>query len=114
MNLKKLNGIAKNAVEVGTCCLQYPFGLINPPFEIQVDLLTGKLNPDMKGDDVEKFYKGVSAWFLSELQKEKIPIEIIVSAIIEIKQNIGIAYPNRSKLRGITAMQIDRVLTDAY
>jgi len=32
----------------------------------------------------------------------------------QIKQNIGIAYPNRSKLRGITAMQIDRVLTDAY
>jgi len=33
---------------------------------------------------------------------------------LKIKQNIGIAYPNRSKLRGITAMQIDRVLTDAY
>jgi len=45
---------------------------------------------------------------------EKRKVEYDIESSFQIKQNIGIAYPNRSKLRGITAMQIDRVLTDAY
>ncbi len=82
MKLKKLKGIANNAVNVGTGCLHYPFGIISPPFEIKVDLLRGEMNPDMKGDDAEKFYKDISRWFHEVLQKEKIPVEVIEEAVI--------------------------------
>jgi hypothetical protein len=85
MKLKKLQGIANNAVNVGDWC--YPFVFITPPYEIEVDLLKGKLNPDMKGDDVEKFYKGISKWFHEVLAKEEISINTIEKAVIQIKPN---------------------------
>ena len=83
MKLKKLQGIANNAVNVGDW--YYPFEMITPPFEIEVDLIKGRLNPNMKGDDVEKFYKGISKWFHEVLQKEEMPIEVIEKAVVQIQ-----------------------------
>ncbi|KKM02203.1 hypothetical protein LCGC14_1786770 [marine sediment metagenome] len=40
-----------------------PFDHVTPEIEIEVDLLTGILTPDMEGDDVEKFYTSISKWF---------------------------------------------------
>lgn len=61
-----------------------PFYHYTPEIEIEVDLLTGKLTPDMEGDDVEKFYTSISKWFREVLPKEGIPIEVIDKAIINI------------------------------
>ena len=85
MKLKKLQGIANNAINVDDWYC--PFEMITPPFNIEVDLLKSKLIPDMKGDDVEKFYKGISKWFHEVLEKEGIPIEVIEKAVIQIGPN---------------------------
>ena len=82
--LKKLQGIANNAVEVDW---RNPFHnhFISAPFTIKVDLINGKITPAMKGDDVEKSYKIVTRWFHEVLKKEEIPIGIIDEAIIVIE-----------------------------
>ena len=64
--------------------LQDPFYHYTPEIEIEVDLITGKLNPDMEGDDIENYYLGISEWFHSVLPKEGIPLEVIDKAIIKI------------------------------
>ena len=88
MNLKKLKGIANNAVEVDWRN-PFHFDFISAPFTVKVDLITGKITPNMKGDDVEKSYKIVTKWFHEVLKKEGIPIEIIDEAkiIVESKKN---------------------------
>lgn len=61
-----------------------PFEHYTPEFEIEVDLITGKLTPDMEGDDVERYYTAISKWFREVLRKEGIPIEVIDKAIIKL------------------------------
>lgn len=88
MKLKKLRSIANNAlrtsiwtpVQIGT----YPFEHVRPNQIIIIDLIKGELTPDMKGDDVEKYYKVMSKWFHVALEKEGIPVEVIESATITI------------------------------
>ena len=88
MKLNRLNSIAYNALRgsiwtpkgVGA----YAFEHIRPRRKITIDLITGKLTPDMKGDDVEKYYKVMSEWFHQVLKKEGIPLNIIESAEIII------------------------------
>jgi hypothetical protein len=53
--------------------------------EYTVDLLTGIITPDREGDDVEKYSKAMSKWFLQALEKEKISFEVIESAQIIAK-----------------------------
>ena len=61
-----------------------PFYHATPDREYVIDLLTGTITPDMKGDDVEKYYKGISKWFHEVLPKVGIPIDVIDKAIIVI------------------------------
>lgn len=89
MKLIRLRSIANEAVRStaglkGVGYMHDPFYYFTPVQEIVVDLVAGTLTPDMEGDDVEKYYKGLSAWFHDVLPKEGIPIEIIDQAIIRI------------------------------
>ena len=52
-----------------------PFFHYTPEIEIFIDLKRGTINPDMKGDDVERYYKSIIYWFHQVLPKEKIPIK---------------------------------------
>ena len=61
-----------------------PFYHYTPEIEIEVDLITGKLTPDMEGDDVEKYYAGIVDWFHEVLPKEGIPLDVIDEAFIKI------------------------------
>ena len=88
MKLSKLKSVAYNAIRTSRGnekgYMRDPFEQFTPEFEIVVDLITGKLSPDMGGDDVEKYYSAISKWFREVLPKEGIPIEIIDKAIIII------------------------------
>jgi hypothetical protein len=88
MKLKKLKSVAYNAVRTSTGdekgYMLDPFEHYTPEFEIVVDLITGKLSPDMGGDAVERYYTAISKWFREVLPKEGIPIEIIDKAIIKL------------------------------
>lgn len=61
-----------------------PFEHYTPEFEIEVDLITGKITPNMEGDDVERYYTAISKWFHEVLPKERIPLEVIDKAIIKL------------------------------
>ncbi|MHA2050014.1 MAG: hypothetical protein ACW986_10390 [Promethearchaeota archaeon] len=61
-----------------------PFDQFTPRDEYTIDLLTGKIIPDMEGDDVERYYEQLSDWFLKVLPKEGISINLINKAILKI------------------------------
>ena len=88
MKLTKLksvvNQVLRTSASVNGKYTLDPFEHYTPEIEIEVDLITGALTPDMEGDDVEKFYTSISKWFCGVLSKEGIPIEIIDKAIIKI------------------------------
>jgi len=88
MKLKKLKSVAYNAIRTSTGddkgYMLDPFEHYSPEFDIEVDLITGKLTPDMEGDDVERYYTAISKWFHEVLPKEGIPIEVIDRAIIKL------------------------------
>lgn len=88
MQLKRLKGIANDALRQ---FMLTPARMTNPLFQfgkinenITVDLLTGKIDPPRKGDDVEDYYRNLSSWFKDALLKEGIPIAIIDKAVIVI------------------------------
>ena len=88
MKLNKLKSVAHNAlrdsiwtpVPVG----YEPFSIIRPKEKIIIDLLNRKLDPDMGGDDVEKYYMHMADWFHDVLKKENIPLDVIESAKITV------------------------------
>ena len=88
MKLKKLKSVANNALRDSIWTPEplgiYPFEHIRPKRKIVIDLISGTLTPDMKGDDVEKYYSVMSKWFHQVLKKEEIPIEVIESATVTI------------------------------
>ena len=88
MKLSKLKSVAYNAIRTSAGdekgYMLDPFEHYTPEYEIQVDLITGKLTPDMEGDDVERYYTAISKWFHEVLPKEGIPIEVIDKAIIKL------------------------------
>ncbi len=88
MKLSKLKSVAYNAIRTSTSdeegYMLDPFDHYTPEFEIEVDLITGRLTPDMEGDDVERYYRAISNWFYEVLLKEGIPIEVIDKAIIKL------------------------------
>ena len=61
-----------------------PFYHYTPEFEIIIDLKLGTFTPDLKGDDIERYYRSIINWFHNVLPKEGIPIEIIENAILKI------------------------------
>ncbi|MFX0028534.1 MAG: hypothetical protein ACFE8B_04960 [Candidatus Hermodarchaeota archaeon] len=61
-----------------------PFYHYTPEIEIIIDLKLGTIKPDLKGDDVERYYRSIIKWFHEVLPKEGIPIEVIESAILKI------------------------------
>lgn len=88
MKLVRLKSLANNAVRE---LIRSPEGILLDPFlawkptqVIVIDLLKGLLSPDMEGDSVEQYYKAMSKWFHSALQKEGIPLEVIESATLTI------------------------------
>ena len=88
MKLSKLKSVAYNAIRTSVAdekgYMLDPFEHYTPEFEIEVDLITCKLTPDMEGDDVERYYIAISKWFHEVLPKEGIPIEVINKAIIKL------------------------------
>jgi len=88
MKLSKLKSVAYNMIRTSVGdekgYMFDPFEHYTPEFEIEVDLITGKLTPDMEGDDVERYYTAISKWFREVLPKEGIPIEVIDKAIIKL------------------------------
>ena len=93
LKLGRLQSIANNAVR-GSLWSHEPYGddpfkYHDAPFEIIVDLVSGKISPDMEGDSVEDYYTGITRWFHDVLVKEEIPLEIIDSAIIKISPGGG-------------------------
>ena len=61
-----------------------PFYYSTPKIEIEVNLITGEIFPNMEGDDVENYYKEICEWFHEVLPKEAIPLNIIDEAILKI------------------------------
>ena len=88
MKLNRLKSIAYNAIRTSTGdekgYMLDPFEHYTPEFEIEIDLLTGKLIPDMEGDDVERYYMSIHKWFHEVLPKEGIPLDIIEKAVIQL------------------------------
>ena len=88
MKLIKLRSIANNAVRESIWTPEAigldPFYWVRPKERIIIDLLTGNITPNLKGDSVEKFYHGMSKWFLQVLHKEGISLDVIESAEIII------------------------------
>ena len=88
MKLNRLKSVVNQCIRSSAgrngIYLQDPFYHYTPEIEIEVDLITGKLSPDMEGDDVENYYKGISEWFQRVLPKEGIPLDVIDKAIIKI------------------------------
>ncbi|TFG15770.1 MAG: hypothetical protein EU535_00820 [Promethearchaeota archaeon] len=88
MKLSRLKSIAYNAIRTSSGddkgYMIDPFEHYTPEFEIETDLITSKLTPDMDGDDVDRYYTAISEWFHEVLPKEGIPIEVIDKAIIKL------------------------------
>ena len=88
MKLNRLKSVVKQVLKTSANVdgkyARDPFDHYSPEIEIEVDLLTGKLTPDMEGDDVEKFYTPISKWFREVLLKGGIGIEVIDEAIIKL------------------------------
>ncbi|MHA2130849.1 MAG: hypothetical protein ACW99L_12835 [Promethearchaeota archaeon] len=61
-----------------------PFYHYTPEEEFTVDLLTGSIKPAREGDDVERYYKGISKWFLEVLPKEGLSPDLIDRAVLKI------------------------------
>jgi len=88
MKLNRLKSIAYNAIRTSTGdekgYMLDPFEHYTPEFEIEVDLITGKIRPDREGDDVERYYTAISKWFHEVLPKEGIPLDVIGKAVIKL------------------------------
>ncbi len=99
VKLTALKSIANNAVRPSNWSTGEvpfdPFEHIRPRGTFIVDLITMTvtwITEDgeeklVTGDDVEKYYKAIAEWFHLALKKEKIPLELIESAIIKITPN---------------------------
>ena len=61
-----------------------PFEHYTPEEEIIVDLINGTFSSEREGDDVEKYYRAISKWFLEALPKEGLSLEVIDKAILII------------------------------
>lgn len=98
MKLNRLKSIANNAVRPSnwtTSDLKSafdPFEHVQPKGTFIVNLISGTITwqPEegkellVEDDDVANFYKAMAQWFHQALEKEKIPLDIIESAIIRI------------------------------
>ena len=88
MRLIRLRSVANNALRDSMWTPEtfgnYPFEHMKPTRKIIIDLVSGEITPDLKGDDVERYYKLMSKWFHDVLKKEGIPIEVIENATITI------------------------------
>ncbi len=88
MKLNRLKSIVNQILRESSASEQGymidPFYHYTPEFEIIIDLKTGSFNPELKGDDVERYYKSLIDWFHKVLVKEKIPNEIIEKAILTV------------------------------
>ena len=88
MKLSRLKSVAYNAVRDSIWTPEAigfdPFHIWRPKESIVVDLISGTLTPDRKGEDVEKYYQAMSRWFHQVLPKEGIPLDAIERATVTI------------------------------
>ena len=61
-----------------------PFYHYTPESEIVIDLKKGTFEPDLEGDDIERYYRSIINWFHEVLPKEGIPPEVIDKAVLII------------------------------
>lgn len=87
MKLKRLLGLVHDSLREEVWTPEPigldPFLMVRPRSVITVDLITGYVAPPGSGD-VERFYRGMSIWFLAACEKEGIPIGTIASAVLTI------------------------------
>ena len=91
MKLNRLKSVAYQSIRTTLVrpgkYLFDPFYHYTPEIEIEINLITGELIPDMEGDDVENYYKGISEWFHQVLPREGIPLNVIDKAMLKISPN---------------------------
>lgn len=61
-----------------------PYYHYTPESEIIIDLKAGTFEPELEGDDVEKYYRTIIDWFHEVLPKEGIPLDVIDKAVLKI------------------------------
>ena len=84
--IRKLKGVAHSAISLDyRDPLKEGFVIKYLPPKIEANLLTHKITPNLKGDDIEKHFKLVFKWFPEVLEKEGIPIKIIEEAKIIVE-----------------------------
>ena len=88
MKLNRLKSIANQVLRESSSgshgYMIDPFYHYTPEKEIFIDLKQGTFKPELKGDDIEKYYKSIIKWFHQVLPKEGIPIDIIDKAYLKI------------------------------
>jgi hypothetical protein len=88
MKLNRLKSVVNQVIRESSSDSQGymidPFYHYTPDNEILIDLNKGTFMPDLRGDDVERYYKSIIDWFHKVLPKEGIPIELIDKAILKI------------------------------
>jgi hypothetical protein len=88
MKLNRLKSIVNDAIRTSVATEDGyrldPFEHYTPEEKIIVDLIQGTFSPEREGDDVEKYYRAISKWFLDVLPKEGLSIDIIDKATLII------------------------------
>lgn len=76
--------IRTSAGDVANIYMIGPFSHYTPEEEFTIDLLTGTIIPEREGEDVERYYKGISRWFQEVLPREGLSPDLIDKAILKI------------------------------
>ena len=85
MKLARLKNIACSITGVGSW--HSPLEHMNHPFKVEVDLITGKITPELdEGDDVKKHLEMWADWFHKAISKEEIPLDSIEEAKVKINE----------------------------
>ena len=88
MKLNRLKSIVNEVLRTSAATedgyLLDPFEHYTPEEEIIVDLINGTFSSERDGDDVEKYYRAISKWFIDVLTKEGLSLEAIDKATLTI------------------------------
>ena len=79
-----VNEVLRTSVATEDGYLLDPFEHYTPEEEIIVYLINGTFSSEREGDDVEKYYRAISNWFIDVLPKEGLSLEIIDEATLTI------------------------------
>ncbi|NGX49944.1 MAG: hypothetical protein K940chlam5_01553 [Candidatus Anoxychlamydiales bacterium] len=88
MKLNRLKSIVNDALRTSAATEDGyrldPFEHYTPEEEIIIDLINGTFSSERDDDDVEKYYRAISKWFLDVLPKEGLSLDVIDKATLII------------------------------